>query len=217
MTSSCADLDPFFDGELPKEAVAEFREHLAGCARCQAALRGRMQEKAVIGEAPARAAQHRAAEAGPVHRARRRTIIYLAPVLAAAAGVAIWLGAARGREPAMPLEATLAIEHRGVATRGSVAHVGDMLQSTVRGEKHRAIWVYLGTREVVIACPGRAECTSKDDSLELELGVPVPGQYSIITIGSAQPIMAPHGPLDRMLSSIAASGAHFEIRRIDVN
>jgi len=38
-----ADLDRFADGELPPEEAERFRAHLAGCARCQAALPGRVQ------------------------------------------------------------------------------------------------------------------------------------------------------------------------------
>ena len=63
--TSCADLDPFFDGELAKDAAANFREHLVDCSRCQVALRGRMQEETALGEPPERGAQHRPAGATP--------------------------------------------------------------------------------------------------------------------------------------------------------
>jgi hypothetical protein len=126
--TSCADLDPFFDGETSEEATADFREHLARCSRCQAALRGRMQEEAVIGGWPERDAQHRVEGARPAHRARRHTIAYLAPILAVAAAVAIWLVTTRGDRPATPparviaaglpsspIEVAPKIEPRGVA------------------------------------------------------------------------------------------------------
>lgn len=244
--TSCTDLDPFFDGELPKEAMAAFREHLAACPRCQAALRGRMQEETALEKRPERGAQHRLAGASPAyavplpdkHRARRRMFVYLAPALAAAAAVAIWLVGTRG-DPATssarsgagrtssPTEMTLAIERRGVGARsgagaaggrrGLVAQVGDVLRSTVRGEDHRAIWVYLEDRELVTACPDGPGCRNDGGSLALELRVSAPGRYSVIAISSAQPIGTPHGPLDVMLGSIAAVGAHFEIKRVDVN
>jgi len=38
-----AELDRFVDGELPAEEAARFREHLATCEPCRAALRGRVQ------------------------------------------------------------------------------------------------------------------------------------------------------------------------------
>ncbi|HMG54667.1 MAG TPA: zf-HC2 domain-containing protein, partial [Kofleriaceae bacterium] len=44
MTSRCADLDEFFDGELAPDQADEFRGHLVGCERCQRMLLGRMQE-----------------------------------------------------------------------------------------------------------------------------------------------------------------------------
>jgi hypothetical protein len=98
-----------------------------------------------------------------------------------------------------------------------VAQVGDVLRSTVRGEDHRAIWVYLEDRELVTACPDGPECSNAGGSLTLELRVSAPGRYSIIAISSAQPILTPHGPIDVMLSSIAAAGAHFEIKHVYVN
>jgi hypothetical protein len=256
--TSCADLDPFFDGEISEEAAADFREHLARCSRCQAALRGRMQEEAVVGEwaerdaqhrvvdaRPAveigewaeRDAQHRVAGARPAHRARRHMLVYLAPILAVAAAVAIWLGTRSDpatdstrfgvARPSPLAEVALEIEHRGAVTRSgtdtageardSVAQVGDVLRSTVRGEDHLAIWVYLEDRELVTACPGGPECSNAGGSLTLELRVAAPGRYSIIAISSAQPIVAPHGSLDTMLGSIAAEGAHFVIKHVDIN
>jgi hypothetical protein len=122
---------------------------------------------------------------------------------------------------------SLAIERRGVSTRsgagapgearGSVAQVGDVLRSTVRGEDHRAIWVYLEDRDLVIACPGGPGCSTVGGSLTLELRVSASGRYSIIAISSAQPILTPHGTLDVMLGLIAAVGAHFEIKHVNVN
>lgn len=306
----CADLDPFFDGELAKEAAANFREHLVECPRCQGALHGRMQEETALEKWLERGAQHHPAGATPARTVRPvvvgnpkhdriagrvgdqieqapgeegdpavarvvarelggqqgvgggRMLTYLAPGLAAAAAVAIWLvgthgdpatsparsGAARPSSPAEFSLATvhrsagtrsassrsratttqnLAIEHRSAGTRSgaraageardSVAQVGDVLWPTVRGEAHRAIWVYLEDRELVIACPDGPGCRDAGGSLTLELLVSAPGRYSIIEIGSAQPIPMPHGPLDVMLSSIADMGAHFEIERVDVN
>src|SRR4051812_8379997 len=90
--TSCADLDPFFDRELSKEAAADFSEHLDGCSRCQVALHGRMQEEVVLEKSPERAVQHRSAGARPAPRARRHMLTYLAPILATAAAVAIWFG-----------------------------------------------------------------------------------------------------------------------------
>jgi hypothetical protein len=283
--TSCADLDPFFDGELAKEAAANFREHLVECLRCQVALRGRMQEETVLEKRPERGAQHHPAGATPArtvrpvlvgnpehggiagragnqvaqalgedgdpagarvvareHGGRRgggadRRLTLLAPALAAAAAVAIWLVGTPG-DPAMsparsgaaspsPAEFSLAIERRGAGMRSgagaageardSAAQVGDVLRPTVRGEDHRAIWVYLEDRELVIACPDGPGCRDAGGSLALELLVSAPGRYSIIEIGSAQPIPTPHGPLDVMLSSIADVGVHLEIKHVDVN
>lgn len=235
--TSCADLDPFFDGELSEEAAAVFREHLAGCSRCQVVLRGRMQEEAVIGEQPESGAYHRVAGGRPAQGARRHVLVYLAPVLAVAAAVAIWLVGTRGEpatnsarfgaaRPSPPVEVALAIEHRGVAMRSGAGvigearasmAVGDLLRLTVRGESYRAIWVYFEDQDLVVACPGGPGCRSAEEMVTLEFRVPDPGWYSAIAIGSAQPIVAPRGSLDVMLSKLSVAGAHFEIRRVNVN
>lgn len=43
----CETLDEFFDGEVPEEVAAAFRQHLADCPRCSQVLLGRMQEAAI--------------------------------------------------------------------------------------------------------------------------------------------------------------------------
>lgn len=50
MTERCEDLDLFFDRELEPEAEQAYREHLAGCSRCQEVLLGRMLEATVVSE-----------------------------------------------------------------------------------------------------------------------------------------------------------------------
>lgn len=49
MKMPCDDLDTFVDGELPADDAQAFRDHLATCAGCQHALRGRMLEAVVMG------------------------------------------------------------------------------------------------------------------------------------------------------------------------
>ena len=43
MSGPCDGLDAFFDGELAPEEAAAFREHLGGCADCQAQLHDLLQ------------------------------------------------------------------------------------------------------------------------------------------------------------------------------
>lgn len=112
MSADCAELDPFFDGELSKEEAVRFREHLATCERCQAALRGRMQEEVVAGMRHERVEQPRVVAVMPAHRdARPRRIATLAPLLAAAAAVVIWLVVIR--DPERPGESRRVNPHGG--------------------------------------------------------------------------------------------------------
>src|SRR5262249_37171864 len=122
----------------------------------------------------------------------------------------------REREQAKPIELSLVLEPRGGSRRGSIA-VGDVLRAMVHGGRHQAIWVYLGDRDLVAACPDNAQCDSSNSGLTLELRVPARGHYSIIGLTSADPIMAPHAVLDLGLTAAKAVGARFEVRLVDVN
>jgi hypothetical protein len=210
VSETCADLDPFFDGELSEDQAEAFRGHLVTCDRCQSVLRGRMQERSIAGATEIAAPRTRA-------RGRRRVIAYLVPVLVAAAGFAIWLRLATEPQPD-PVKPflSLSIESRGTTMLGNSAHVRDILRAVVRGKQHGAIWVYLDDRELVVACPGGEGCRSIDNELVLELRLPALGRYSIVAIDSATPVMAPHGGLDVMLGAAAVAGAHVEIEHVDV-
>lgn len=213
MSPECADLDLFFDGELPAEAAAGFRAHLATCDRCPRVLRGRMQEEVI-----AQAADHHAAQpAAPATARKPRRILYLTQVMAAAAAAATWLLVVRPAVPAEPIAFSLSIDHTNVATRSSAAHIGDVARLVVRGPGHRALWVYLGERELVVACPGGAGCGGDDHQLALELPLRAPGSYAIIAIVSAQPIAPPQGAVDVMLSAATGAGALVKITHVEVN
>jgi len=141
MTSRCADLDEFFDGELAPDQADEFRNHLVGCERCQRMLLGRMQEDlaahvdvggvghtvatpapvGAVTTAPAAALAAPAAattstavtpmRAPPRRGSLRRTAIYLGPALAAAAA-AVTLWFPRA--PAVGFQATLEFDRAAV-------------------------------------------------------------------------------------------------------
>lgn len=89
MTSRCDDLDLYFDGELPEGERAAFEAHLAGCDRCQRELHSLMQ--LTVATAPE---VKPADNVVPLAR-RRRALWAAAPVLAAAAAVALWIRSPR--------------------------------------------------------------------------------------------------------------------------
>ena len=213
MTERCADLDLFLDGELTEGQAAVFRDHLATCERCQLLLRGRLQELGV-----AAGARHQRFErpsivvADPARsRSRRRTLVYLAPILSAAAAAAIWLGRP---DPSKPFELSVSYARGNADKRGDAVHPGDIVRPTVHGERHRAIWVYGPDHHLVLACPGSAQCRGTNDELTLEFRATELGGYTIIALGAAAPIVAPPGSLDAM--SAAAANARVEIRHVDV-
>jgi hypothetical protein len=147
---------------------------------------------------------------------RRRRMVYLVPILAAAAAVAIWVGV-RGSSPGEPIDFAVDIERPGAATRGGTVHVGDVVRPTVRGAAYRALWVYRDHREIVVACPGAAGCSSNGHQLMLELRLSAPGSYSIIAIVSDRPIAPPNDAVDVMLSAVTGDGARVKITPLEVN
>lgn len=221
MTRRCADLDEFFDGELAADQADAFREHLAGCDRCQDVLHGRMQESiaarvALARTAPATVPPAAAPGVVPIARARPgcvRALAYAAPLLAAAAAVPLWL--THGGDPGFKV--SLAIDRAELTKRGQAAHVGDTLRSTVQGDRHQAIWVYLDDRELFVRCPEDARCHSADGELALELSLTIRGRYAIVAVGSSEAIPVPGTTLDKTLAAARAIGLHTQVEYVDVD
>lgn len=242
MTARCTDLDLFFDGELETDQAAEFRDHLATCERCERVLHGRMQEEvAAAGNglvaapaeveraadtslAPTRAAVD--AEATPVAGAvapaqradatattgrHRRMLACVASAVAAAVALPLlW----PRKQVDGPLALANEIEHGSTRARG-MAHVGDILRSTARGERHRAIWVYFEKGDLRAACPGNGQCSDTDGELVLRVALKEPGVYTVVALGSDNeiPPPAPGKSLDELL---AAHGAGVRQKRSTV-
>lgn len=243
MTERCADLDEYFDGELAADQAARFCDHLADCERCQDVLHGRMQERMITQLPAAQAEPARApvaAAPGPVastseaalarardrrgEPARRsvcvRALAYAAPLLAAAAAVPLYL-AHRG-DP--DLELAVAADRAPGTVRSDPAagppriltvQSGGSVRPTVRGARHRAIWVY-GEHGLVVACPGDARCKADRGELTLELAPIVRGKYDIVALGSQDPLPTPGTTLDQTLVLARRAGIRTELRHVDV-
>ena len=102
------DLDAFVDGELAADDAAAFRSHLASCARCAGALRGRMLEAAVLDDARDQLA---------ARRAPRRRVAWKAAVAAVALAAAVALYATRRPAPPPATPAIALAAERAVAVR----------------------------------------------------------------------------------------------------
>jgi hypothetical protein len=239
MTKRCADLDEFFDGELAADQADAFRDHLATCERCDRVLDGRMQEltaarglvrhtqrvpdvasstaaaptrAAPIGEAPAVASRAPASHKQARPWGCARTLAYVAPVLAAAAAVPLWL---RSGDPEFQL--SVPFDRAEQARRGETVHVGDVLRPTVSGERYRAIWVYLGDRKLLATCPGDDRCRDAGDELTLSLPLTAHGMYHIVGLGSRDVIPAPQATLDETLTATRRAGIRTLVQHITVD
>lgn len=244
MTERCADLDEYFDGELAADQAARFCDHLADCERCQDVLHGRMQEQLItqlpaahpepVAAPAAEAAAQVASTSGaalamardrrsdPAHRSGCvRALAYAVPLLAAAAAVPLYL-AHRG-DP--ELELAVAADRAPVTVRSDPAagppriitvQSGGSVRPTVRGARHRAIWVYAGERSLVAACPGDARCTADSGELTLELTLTVRGKYAIVALGSQDPLPAPGATLDQTRVLARRAGIRTELRYVEV-
>src|SRR5438270_117000 len=94
-------VDAFADGELPPDEAQKFREHLAGCAQCQAELRDIMMLAAVtqthaaaLGAGGATPSKAKVAQPAPVislASRRRRMIVMVTSAMAVAAAIVFGL------------------------------------------------------------------------------------------------------------------------------
>lgn len=243
MTEQCADLDEFFDGELPAGQADAFRGHLPACDRCQRVLHGRMQEDVAVRMPAARfgraaspamellvapavmsvaAPPPRTAEPVPRPRPRKwsRAVAYAAPLLAAAAAIPIYL--AHRADPEFELALTVdraptTERSRATGSRRSVtAHPGDVVRPSVHGERYRAIRVYLEEHRLVAACPEDARCRDAGGELTLELRLDVPGKYVIVGLGSSDPLAVPGATYEQTLIAARRAGIYTQIQRLDV-
>jgi hypothetical protein len=169
----CDDLHPFFDGELSQAQSDAFREHLAGCAKCQRELDEVIQLQGLSEELAAEQAAPKPSAATKVvdfqeARKRRRPLAWATggiAVLAAAAAVVLAVrpsgdGDLYGLGASRPLEARLthqgAREHRTYdvkrsASGGTGAQIplAGLARLEERGDQHGLATGYLlrGERE----------------------------------------------------------------------
>jgi hypothetical protein len=209
MTSTCDQLDAFFDGELHSDAAGAFRDHVASCPHCEAVLRGRMLEAMVVtsGKPQPSFARGSMPPPFPPLLQRRRIAIGAAGVvaLAAAASIALFVRPSPSphhRDPVDQLAVAYDIERGPHAMRGQTAHVGD----TLHLHSAATVWIYRGDHELALACAPNMPC---------DLHVAAIGTYSIVTLtGTA--IASPHGSFDDDVAAAVEAGAKYRTEQLDV-
>ena len=193
----CSQFDEFYDGELAVAPTTAFRDHLATCDRCQASLRGRMQETLVLDEAAP-------AVVIPIRRMRYAAI---GAMVAVAAAVALVWSLKSGKPPQVAeLGVTLTIEKGAATMRGQSAHVGDRVHVKAAGQ----LWIYRGDHELVLACPGHAGCRAGGADIDLA----AMGSYQFVSLGATS--VVPAGDFDTDLAAVATAKVKYKIETLDV-
>lgn len=137
----------------------------------------------------------------------RRWWLLAIPAVAIAAVIVLVIGL-RGEPKPQALALAVTIEDSGAVVRGATAKPGDTVQATARGGTgSRAVWIYRGDRELVMACTGTAPCRAKLASV---------GTYTVIALSAKAPLPAPTGSLDDDLAAALTAGAAHTIQKIEV-
>jgi hypothetical protein len=163
-----------------------------------------------------------AAPGGPARtRIFRRAVAYASPLLAAAAAYALWFGDCSdpGLEMAVAVDRAPGTDRSDRAAAPShtiTVHAGEVLRPTVRGPRHRAIWVYAGERSLVAACPGAARCRDDGGELTLEFTLTAPGKYAIVALGSSDLLPAPGTTLDQTRVAARRAGIRTVLQYVEV-
>ena len=145
--------------------------------------------------------------AATAERSTRRWWLLAIPAIAVAAVIVLAIGLRSDPEP-QALALAITIEDSGAVVRGSTAKPGDTVQATARGGAgHRAVWIYRGDRELVVACPGDAPCRTRLATV---------GTYTVIALTAKTALPVPTGSLDDDLAAALTAGASHTIQKIQV-
>jgi hypothetical protein len=144
-------------------------------------------------------------------RRRPHRWIALGAVVAAAAAVLLWWSGSDRPGPGGPLVVELSRGDRPEVVRGDSLRVGDTVRVTVRGGRHRAIWLY-HRKKLMMACPGALSCADTAEAFTLTMTVDTVGEYTAVALSwddAAPP--APKGTFDDDVA--AAIGARATEKR----
>lgn len=151
-------------------------------------------------------------------RPPRRWWRFAVPALAAAVTIVVVLWAIR--PPAQPpgLELAVAIQKGGQVVRGDSATIGDIATITASGgAAHRAVWIYREERQLVVACPGDARCSSTSDSVIATVKLELPGSYTLVALTSREPLPVPTDSFDASMAAATRAGAESRVKRLSVH
>lgn len=114
-------------------------------------------------------------------------------------------------------EPEVASEQADPALRGSTANLGDRVHVTATSrDRYRAIWVYRGDRQLVVACPAGPSCNGSGDTLTADFTLQFFGRYFVLAVASRTPLPEPAGSLDLDRATAENAGAWTKDWPLDV-
>lgn len=209
-------------------------KHAATCPTCQEALQ---VARRLVEVAPAVGAEHKPPvdwqarflaqmESGGARRLAResthRRRWWVVAALPAALAAAVILYMIRPAEPERPiptegavaaLSVELSILRGGEPQRTRTASVGDVVAVQARGERVE-LWVYRGAKELVLRCPGGAQCSAPEGGAAASLRVERPGLYRVLAIEA--PGSSPAATVDESMKAANLAGARYKMVDFEV-
>ena len=97
--------------------------------------------------------------------------------------------------------------------RADMAVVGDRLRlrASNGGAAHVELRLYRGERELVLRCPGDAQCRAGAEGIEVDLTLASRGSYRALLLAAEVPLPGPKGSLDEDARAAHALGGHLEV------
>ena len=94
--------------------------------------------------------------------------------------------------------------------------LGNLIDISVRGGEHRAVWVYRDSARLVAACPRDASCETADGALRLVWKVDQIGRYQVVALTGSQALPEPTGDYERDLAALVHGNIDNQTREFQV-
>jgi hypothetical protein len=146
---------------------------------------------------------------------RRRWWVVALPAALAAAVIIYVIIPPRQPDPPSPgnVVVELSIQRGGEPQRTRTASVGDVVTVEARGERVE-LWIYRDGKELVLRCPGGAECSAREGGASALLRVDRRGVYQVLAIEA--PGSSPAATIDESMNAVVMAGDRYTMIDFEV-